>query len=346
VSADLPDLTEPHDPALEGLVRALTADGTASEMAGRDAALAMFQARRRPPRRRGFALSISTRSVSTVAAAAVLAGGIGAAYAAALPGPVQHIAYRMLDRIGVPDTHQPAPAGPGPGPGAGAAATVPAAPSATAGCPCPASHPGASAPGASAVPGLALMAAQAKIPAGAGDVLTGRLAPGGRPEAGVRVRLLEHAGNGPGWRAAGHAVTDRSGDVTLTVRRLTSNASFRLAAPGGAVSPPVLITVIPPVRLGQAPGRQHGTRLLTARAPFADTGDVVVLEELSDGVWHRVGQRVLGQNHLASFSVLVPRSGGVEYRAVLRRTATHGAAVSGPVRIAAARATRGRPAPP
>ena len=340
MSADLPDLTEPRDPALEGLVRALTADGAASEMAGRDAALAMFRARRRPPRRRGFALSMSTRSVSTAVAAAVVAGGIGAAYAAALPGPVQHIASQMLGRIGVPDTHRPAPAGPG------AAATVPATPSATAGCPCPASHPGASAPGASAVPGLVLTAAQAKISAGAGDVLTGRLAPGGRPEAGIRVRLLEHAGNGPGWRAAGHAVTDRSGDVTLTVRRLTSNASFRLAAPGGAVSPPVLITVIPPVRLGQAPGRQHGMRLLTARAPFADTGDVVVLEERSDGVWYRVGERVLDQNHLASFSVLVPRSGDVEYRAVLRRTATHGAAVSGPVRIAAARATRGRPAVP
>jgi hypothetical protein len=337
VSTDLPDLTEPHDPALEGLVRALTADGTASEMAGRDAALAMFRTRRRPPRRRGFAMS-----VSSAAAAAVLAGGIGAAYAAALPGPVQHIASRMLGRIGVPDTHRPAPAGPG----AAATATVPAAPSATAGCPCPASHPGASAPGASAVPGLVLMAAQAKIPAGAGDVLTGRLAAGGRPEAGVRVRLLEHAGNGPGWRAAGHAVTDRSGDVTLTVRRLTSNASFRLVAPGGALSPPVLITVIPPVRLGQAPGRQHGMRLLTARAPFADTGDVVVLEERSDGGWYRVGEQVLDQNHLASFSVLVPRSGDVEYRAVLRRTATHGAAVSGPVRIAAARATRARPAAP
>jgi hypothetical protein len=337
VSTDLPDLTEPHDPALEGLVRALTADGTASEMAGRDAALAMFRTRRRPPRRRGFAMS-----VSSAAAAAVLAGGIGAAYAAALPGPVQHIASRMLGRIGVPDTHRPAPAGPG----AAATATVPAAPSATAGCPCPASHPGASAPGASAVPGLVLMAAQAKIPAGAGDVLTGRLAQGGRPEAGVRVRLLEHAGNGPGWRAAGHAVTDRSGDVTLTVRRLTSNASFRLVAPGGALSPPVLITVIPPVRLGQAPGRQHGMRLLTARAPFADTGDVVVLEERSDGGWYRVGEQVLDQNHLASFSVLVPRSGDVEYRAVLRRTATHGAAVSGPVRIAAARATRARPAAP
>jgi hypothetical protein len=332
VSADLPDLTEPHDPALEGLVRALTADGTASERAGRDAALAMFQASRRPPRRRRFDMS-----VSTAAAAAVLAGGMGAAYAAVLPGPVQHIAYRMLGRIGVPDTHRPAPGGPG------AAATVPAAPSpslspsATAGCPCQASHPGAG-----AVPGLVLMAAQAKIPAGAGDVLTGRLAPDGRPEAGVRVRLVEHAGNGPGWRAEGYAVTDSSGDVTLTVRRLTSNASFRLAAAGGAVSPPVLITVIPPVRLGQTPGRQPGMRLLTARAPFADTGDVVVLEELSGGVWYRVGERVLDQDHLASFSVLVPRSGDVEYRVVLRRTAVHGAAVSGPVRIRAARLSTGR----
>lgn len=100
MSADVPDLdlAEPADPALDGLVRALTADGTADELAGRPAALAMFRDSRRRPRRLRLAVSMST-----AAAAVVLAGGLAAAYAAALPAPVQHIASRMLGSIGVPD---------------------------------------------------------------------------------------------------------------------------------------------------------------------------------------------------------------------------------------------------
>jgi hypothetical protein len=346
VSADLPDLTEPDDPALEGLVRALTAGGTARELAGRDAALEMFLASRRPRRRRGFALSVSTRSVSTAAAAVVLAGGIGAAYAAALPAPVQHIAYQALGSIGVPDAHRPAPSPGGPG----AAATAPATPSATAtataGCPCPASHPG---PGT--VPGLVLTAAQTRIPAGGQAVLSGSLAPGGRPEAGVPVRLVEHEAGRLRWRVAGTAVTDRHGDVSWPVPDLTSNASFRLmVVHGGAVSSPVSITVVPSVTLGLTAGSQPGVGTLTARAPFGQAGDLVVLEERSGGVWYRLGSHALDAERQASFAVLRPVSGDVAYRVVLRRTAAHGAAVSGPVRIPAVRPGRalstGRPAPP
>jgi len=125
VSADIPDLdpAEVAGPALNGLVRALTADGTAAEMAGRQAALVMFRDSRRRPRRLRFAVSMST-----AAAAVALAGGTAAAYTAALPGPVQHIAYRMLGSIGVPDTPRPAPSSGAPG----LAASIPATPSAPA----------------------------------------------------------------------------------------------------------------------------------------------------------------------------------------------------------------------
>jgi hypothetical protein len=329
VSVDPPDLTEPRDPALEGLVRALTADGTADEMAGRQAALEMFRASRRPRRHR-FAVSIST-----AAAALVLVGGIAAAYAAALPAPVQHIAYRMLGSIGVPDRQRPAPSPGAPSPAApspGAprlAASIPPRPSAPAAtaCPCQDGRPGAE--------NLVLAAARARIVAGGNAVLAGRLASGGRPEAGVRIRLLEHAVHGPGWREAGSAMTDRDGGVTLTVPHLTSNASFRLAAPGGALSPPVAITVIPPVHLGLAAGGRAGLDLLTVRAPFAQAGDVVVLQERSGGTWYRVGERVLGQDHRAFFTVLVPLSGQAEYRVVLPGTTVHGRSVSGWVRVAA-----------
>jgi hypothetical protein len=377
VSTDRLDLAEPHDPALDRLFQALTAGGTADEMAGRAAALETFRASRqtrrvrtsrlrqrrlRVPRLRPYRLRLAF-SVSTAAAALVLSGGIAAAYTAALPAPVQHIAYRVLGRIGVPDTHRPAPPASAPGPAAsvsagaapmrsaaaspapassgtassGTASPGTASPGAsTGGCPCPA----ASRTAAGAVPGLTLVAARTQIPAGGTDVLTGRVTSRGRPEAGAQVRLFERIAGRPGWRAAGRAVTDASGTVTLTVAHLAGNAWFRLTARGGAqspqvLSPPVLITVIPPVSLDVAAGPRAGLDVLTARAPSAAAGGVIVLQKRVGGVWYRVGQRVLGQDHQASFSVLVPASGRVAYRAVLPRTVTHGRSVSPPVRIAA-----------
>jgi hypothetical protein len=101
------------------------------------------------------------------------------------------------------------------------------------------------------------------------------------------------------------------------------------------------------VHLGLAAGRRAGVDVLTAWAPFAQAGDVVVLQERSGGRWARVGERALGRDRTASFRVLVPLTGDVEYRVVMPRTAAHGRAVSGPVRIAAAATPRpGRRAPP
>ncbi len=345
MSTDFPDGPEPADPSLDGLIRALTADGSADELAGRQAALAMFRRSRRRPRhpRRRFA-----HPMSTAAAAVVIAGGIAAAYAAVLPAPVQHIAFRMLNGIGVPDAHHPAPSAGAPivaaslpsttaNSAAAASPTTPSpataprttAPPATA-CPCRTGKQGANAPQT-----LVLTAAQARIPADGDDVFSGRLSRGGRAEPGVRVRLLEHVAGHHGWHVAGSAVTDSGGEVMLTVTYLTSNASFRLSAPRGPASPPVRITVIPPVSLQLAAGGSPGVDTLTAAAPTADTGDVVVLQELSGGSWHSVGERALDQDHLASFTVRIPKSGGREYRVVIARTRLHGSSVSGRVRVAA-----------
>jgi hypothetical protein len=72
----------------------------------------------------------------------------------------------------------------------------------------------------------------------------------------------------------------------------------------------------------------------------------VILERLAGGVWYRIRVRVLDQDHLVSFTVLVPRSGEVAYRVVLPRTAARGRSVSGPVRIGAARPKASRRALP
>jgi hypothetical protein len=341
VSADFPD--GPGGPSLDGLFRALTADGSADELAGRRAALAMFKRSRRRPRRR------SAFPIGTAAAAVLIAGGITAAYAAVLPAPVQHIAFRMLNGIGVPDAHHRPPSAGAPpvassipsttsNTAVSASPTAAAAPTtATSACPCRGVTPGPNAP-----PVLVLTAARARIAAGGDDVLSGRLASGGRAEPGVGLWLFEHVAGRPGWQVAGSAVTNRNGEVGLTVRSLTSNASFRLAAPGEPPSVPVLITVIPPVSLDLAAGPTSGTDTLTAAAAFADAGDVVVLQELSGGKWHRAGERKLGRDLLASFTVDIPASGGHEYRVVLPPTISHGWSASGQVRVAAARSVRPR----
>ena len=335
MSSDPPDLPGPADPSLDRLFRALTADGSSDELAGRQAALAMFRDSRRRPRRR-FSFSMST-----AAAAFVFAAGIASAYAALLPAPVQHIAYRLLDGIGVPDARHPS-ASPSAGPGAAVipstAANSAVSASAIPACPCSTGTPQPN-PIQNPVPArdLVLAPAHAQIAAGGDDVLSGRLAPGGRAEPGVRVRLLERGDGRSGWWDAGSAVTGSQGGVAFTVQHLTSNATFRLTGPKGAASLPVAVTVIPSVSLHLTTGGQAGTDRLTAVAPFGDTGDFVVFQERSGGAWRSIGEVALDGGHQASFTVRIPRSGALVYRVVLPQTSWHGPSVSGQVRVAAPR---------
>jgi hypothetical protein len=342
MSGDIPEMPGPQDPALDHLFRVLTVDGSADELAHRDAALAMFRdsGRRSRHRRPRF-----VPSMSMAAAAVVIIGGIaGAAYSAALPAPVQHIAYQLLDRIGVPDAHRPAPSsnvrGGGPAPSAGPVSALPASrvpasaqagspPAASASCPCQASEPAAG-----DAQSVLLSAAQTQIPSNGDDVFSGQLTRGGQPEAGVLLQLSEHVDGRSGWRLAGSETTDRSGEVTLTVRNLTSNASFRLAGSQATPSAAVPVTVIPPVSLQQAPGLLAGTRTLIAAAGFANIGDVIVLQEWSGASWYTIREKVLNTDHLASFTVRTPLSVDRDYRVVILPTVEHGTSVSGQVQIA------------
>ena len=65
----------------------------------------------------------------------------------------------------------------------------------------------------------------------------------------------------------------------------------------------------------------------SALAPAAP-GDIVVLQELSGGVWIDVTTRVLGPQGQATFPVV----SGQAYRVALRATITHGRAVSAAVK--------------
>jgi len=333
-----------REPGLDHLIRALTADGFPHELAGRDAALAAFRAASSEEHRRSrFALPRELRMPTrlTTAAAALVAGIAGftaAAYAQALPAPVQHIAYSVLAPFGVPNSQSsasPTPAGTQPGSAPGSAAAGghhTASPSSSAPHPTPAASP------AKAGSTLVLTVAGVQLPAGGTDVISGKLTYRGQPEPGVRVRLLKQAAAAPGWQRAGSAVTGPGGRVRFGAVRITRNTVFRLAVSSGAGSSPVSVTAIPRVQLRLVPGLV--TDRLVAVARFGDPGDTVVLQQLSGGTWQAIATQTLSAAHRTVFAVPIIKA-GADYRAVLQATSVHGAGVSGLVRQARVRSRIG-----
>ena len=307
----------PQDPGLDHLVRALTADPTAAEHAGQDAALRMFRASHR---RRRHRMRLAYR-IGVAAAVVTLAAGVAtAAYLALLPAPVQHAASDLVDRI-VAEVHHHHHhhhhhAAPSPSP-------RPATPS-------------PSGPAVAATPELVLTVARPQIVAGTDDILSGLVTEHGQAAPGVPLRLLESPAGSPNWHLVGQTTSGAGGDAALTVRNVTMNASFRLAAAGGSMSEPVLVTVVPLLTVDLVSGPGPQTAVVKARAQFAEPGDIVVLQSLSGGVWRSIGEEGVDQHHRAAFTVLVPSSGDGVYQVVLRGTAAHASSASGQVQVSMA----------
>ena len=206
-------------------------------------------------------------------------GTVSAAYAAALPASVQHLAHQVLGFAGVPDSEH---LGAGPGsaqhrhPGAsssapasrsggGAAGPTPSQPGSGPSV-SPSPHPTRSS-GAPAPPPaqLSIAAGQHEIAAGGTAVLVARVSQGGHAASGMTVRLFERTAGQLSWRVVGTAATSASGQATVRVSGLASNASFRFTA-DGRISQPVTVTVVPAVTLTTVsqPGAHHRTALLAA----------------------------------------------------------------------------------
>lgn len=345
MSTGFPGEPGSRESGLDQLIRSLTADGYPHELAGREPALAAFRAARSEPRRR-FRLAVrptGSARLGAVAAAVVatLAGLTAAAYAQALPAPVQRIAHSVFSSLGVPDS-QPVPAGHSHA--SRRAAHVPAtrhlhAPSRSAGsgCPCPAGTARPAIRGST----LTLTAARTQFPANGWDAFAGRLTYHGHPEHGVRLLLLEQGAGASGWQHAGTGVTGPRGNIRVGVAHLTQNASFELASPDGTVvSSLVSVTVIPHVSFWRASARP-GVNRLVADSRFGDAGDVVVLEELDGSAWQSVANQPLDIAHRASFDLPRAGSAGHYYRAILQATSTHGASVSRAVREPPAKSLTG-----
>jgi hypothetical protein len=338
VSTGFRDEPGSREPGLDQLIRALTADGYPQELAGRETVLAAFRtARSQPEPRRRLRLNVrptGSARLGALAGAVVmsLAALTAAAYAQALPAPVQHIAYSVFASFGVPDSRPAAPAQPHASPTSAHVRGTPGhhkVPSRSAknSCPCPArsTHP--------AIKGstLTLAAARTQFPANGWDSFAGRLTYQGRPEQGVRLVLLEQTAGTSGWQHEGSGVTGARGRVSVGVPHLTQNASFELASPNGAVvSPLISVTVIPHVSLWRG-SAQPGINRLVVGSRFGDIGDVVVLEELVGGAWQTVASHPLDAAHQASFDLAEAKSAGHYYRALLPATSAHGASASQPV---------------
>jgi len=340
------------EPGVEHLLRALTAEGDATELVSRQAALTMFRsargqaatpgmtaqdnptvpfpAPRAPRRRRRFSLAAGI----AVGLAAACAGMAAAAYAAVLPTPVQDIAHSVFAPLGVPSaapaSGMPVGSGPGSsspnptGPGQGTGASAPPVRGTTtspAGIP---ATPGSS--GASGV-SVTMTVASNSVPFGGRDVFTGQVLRKGHAARLVRVRLLAKVSTGDGtWRVVASGLTDSGGTVVITGPRLPGNAIFVLDGTGTLASvgsAPVSVTVSPLVAV-----RVSALDVLTVTVWPAVGGDPATLQVLRGGTWQFVADLQLNA-HRATYHV----APGSTYRVVVPGTATHEAGVSPSVTV-------------
>lgn len=341
MNTDPPADLGPGTPGLDQFLGLLTAGPTPGELARRDATLAMYRQNIRPaaPRRRA---PVTRRMQFAFAAAAAVIAFAVAAYAEALPAPVQHVAYRVLGFAGVPDAprHSSSPAAHHPGPahhhhpapGGSTSSVTPAPGSAgtsTTPHPSVSPRPGKTAKAHSGPVTLTLTTADTQIAAGAGVVFTGAVTQHGRGVSGVPVGLFEHAaGRGvPGRHLVATATTGTSGQAELRVASLTTNAKFWLVGPHHAHSKPVRVIVIPAVSVSLTSGPRGRAVVLTAQSPVSGRGNAVVLQVQRGGSWHNLHVRMLNGHGLARFPVRRHASTRV-YRVVMIATAAHGRAVS------------------
>jgi hypothetical protein len=359
-------------PGIARLLGTLTSGPAPGELADEQSALAMFRSADAPAastpadglasrRRSGRAWHLRVLRPVHVALAgtAVVVGGFAAAaYAAALPAPVQHIAYQALHDLGVPDASpRPHQHGAGSGPGRHGSRPTPGPsrvsshpkPSASArpspgrkaspspsshASPQPSAHPSAS---PSSSPGPLAMTAQAaatRIPAGSAASVAGVLTAGGTAVPGITVSLMEHVVGQPGWVVVGTATTTSTGSVAITDPSLGTTARFRLKASDGATSPSVRVVVVPSVTLSIRYGTAGIKDYLTATTAYADPGDIVLLQvQNSSGVWVTRQTKVLNGAGAKTFVLNAQLMQGKTVRVVLLATTLHGRAVSAPLLV-------------
>jgi hypothetical protein len=377
MSSDLTAGAASADPGIDQLFRILTAGPTRDELAGEHDALAMFRANVSPAAGRPApAAADGTRTFANgttvpipvdrpaaepkrharrrvqwparwsmrLAAAGVVAivgGTAAAAYAAALPAPVQNLAHQVLGVVGVPAAHhhhagtsgtrshhggRPAGlSGTSPGRHGRPSQTAKASPSAHAHA-SPTVSPSSSTP--TGPRALSASASNADIMAGTSPVIDGQLTRSGTGIKGVTVTLIERLAGHPFWHVAGTGQTTSGGNVAITAPPLAANAAFRLRIPGGVHSASVLVTVMPQVTVVLT--NSSALRdLLTVTTKDAHRGNVVWLQvQSAPGSWVNVRSKRLNAAGKTWFILGLKRFKDKTVRVALVATVRHGSATS------------------
>jgi len=364
------------DPGIDQLFHILTTGPAPDELAGEQSALAMFRANvslasgsaavngtpvngtpvngmtvpipaghrvTSPNRPVRHPFRVPVRWGVRLAAAGVIAigGATAAAYAAALPAPVQNLAHHVLGIVGVPAAHHPhraatsqtrgphgGPAGRSVPPGRHSHPSQAAKPSRSAHA---SASPSAS-PSSSTATGRAVLSASASSPdimAGTGPVIDGQLTRAGTGISGVTVTLVERLAGHPLWHVAGTAQTTSAGNVAITGPPLATNAAFRLRIPGGVHSASVLVTVTPQVSVVLTPGASSLRDLLTVSTEFAEPRNVVWLQvQSAAGSWVSLRSKRLNAAGKTWFILSGKRLENKTVQVVLMATVKHGSAAS------------------
>ncbi len=240
-------MSTPRKPDLDQLIAALTADGSAEELAGREAAVAAFRADGRhdategPGRGRRVSVRHPVTTwpprLAAVGAAVIVAAGVAAAAAPhALPGPAPDLAHTVVAPLGGPGSRQPS--------GHPAAVTI----STSGGKSGRSRHASSATP--SPRPGnayfLTLTTPRVRVPAGALIELSGRVTDHGRPVAGAPVRLFERLAGSADWEPVASGVTGPRGGFRLLSPPLTKTAVFRVVGPDAKHSAAMRVAVADP----------------------------------------------------------------------------------------------------
>ncbi|HEX9065039.1 MAG TPA: hypothetical protein VF843_08010 [Streptosporangiaceae bacterium] len=343
---------------LDKVFGALTAPGSADELAGEPQALAAFRvataAGHRSRQARPAARPPSWRPLTALASAAavVIVAMIGAAYAEVLPAPVQRAAYHLLGFAGVPSPGQSGPSASGHRPHGHVTASAGPGRSSSPGQPAPSrsgsgrgrsgsakptpGRPARSRSGSPAAIAIAITPQAAQIAADAHAVISARASAHGQPARAIRLTLQEQPAGQTGWTAAGTVTTRADGTAVVRTAALTVNTSFRFTDGSGDASATASVTVVLPVTIAaaQVKGKKH--LAVSVSVPLASPGDDVVVQAWSGSGWLDVKTRQLGQHGVPVIVTLPPQYAGAQVRAVLKKTTAHAASVSPPITAPAA----------
>jgi hypothetical protein len=331
----------------EPLLSALRAPASETELAGEDAARAMFRSSQPARSRRRRAITRATVGGTTVILGLTLTGGVAAAYTKGLPDSVQDLAHAVIAPLPVPapptaerraqdrafkrlmkqlrSAPRPLPIPsqlplgvlvprrtPSTAP-SGPAAAAPRTPT-----------PTPSATASAAPPTWSVEVSRRTVPVHGQVVLFGRLARDNKGLPDRQVYAAELPAGASTWRRVASGRTASDGTVTLTVPPLTSNVRLRLVSGQGVVSRQLPVTVVPQLTVSQA--RSGGRRIVTITADGGYAGNTLVLLRRDGDAWTRIASTSLSSDATGSFTVPGPGATRVRYLVRLPATARHGAA--------------------